>query len=63
MLSRSPRGLRVGQLAELLRGDGLGRLRGHEAEDDAQGGAEAQQGGGPGACSGPVSRWVPYVLS
>ena len=42
-------GLRVGQLAELLRGDGLRRLRGDQAEDDAQGGAEAQQGRGPGA--------------
>ena len=53
-------GLRVGQLAELLRSDGLRRLRGHQAEDDAQGGAEAQQGRGPGALDCYGASWCLY---
>mmetsp|Transcript_87026 Transcript_87026/g.188323 ORF Transcript_87026/g.188323 Transcript_87026/m.188323 type:complete len:355 (-) Transcript_87026:18-1082(-) len=37
--------LGVGELAELLRGDGLGRLRGHKARGDAKRGADAQERG------------------
>ena len=38
----------VGELAELLRRDGASGLGGHDAEDQAQGGAEAQQRCSPG---------------
>ena len=51
--------LGIGQLAELLSRDGLGRLHGSQAEDHAQSGAEAQQRGGPRVAG---HAWLRHLL-